>query len=112
MAKLVSYLSTGDTFYRRMVEFSIATLRQYNQSIPIRVYYIDGWSSGSVDSLYENAHKLNYAVISVPPTSAASASRYFFLNRSHLVHCQEERVLYLDGDTIFRLAGQVSARNL
>lgn len=89
--RVCCYLSSGDNFFCKMVLTSIKTLRQYNKTVKVRVFLIGTDHQTKIDVA---AKDLNIEIIRKP-----SLSNYFCLNRQYLSECDEECVLYIDGDT-------------
>ncbi len=93
----------------RMVANSIEMLREYNKTIPVRVYYIMDagketfWRKEQIASRFSRDVFFKYcdnmdvevkqceAIHSDPP--------YYHLNRTHIRDCQEQSALHIDGDT-------------
>jgi lipopolysaccharide biosynthesis glycosyltransferase len=71
-------------------------LRQYNKTIPVRVFLIDSDKQTKIDKY---ADSLNLEVVRFPSTKKADEQKYFCLNREYLSTCVEDSVLYIDGDT-------------
>lgn len=98
-----------------MVCNSIFMLRQYNKTIPVKIYFINDdnktthpivkdveYGTFSKKAMLEIAEKLNVQIKEVLPFDntglRAELKNYFFCNRSHFT-TEEDSVLHIDGDT-------------
>lgn len=95
-SRVCCYITSGDDFYCGMVLTSAYMLRQHNKTIPIRVFLIDSDKTTKIDKY---ANSLNIEIERFPATKKAIEQKYFCLNREYLSTCEEDSVLYIDGDT-------------
>lgn len=89
--RVCCYITSGDDFHCNMTLTSALMLRQHNRDIKVRVFLIDAHGETKLDKF---ADQLGLEVIRRP-----SVDKYFCLNRTYLAECEEDSVLYIDGDT-------------
>ena len=101
--KTCVYLVNDNHFYKRMVANSIEMLRRYS-NIPIKLFFIEDEGKQSlqrsnmiqteVPQFLKFCNKHQVEVIKRPPLG-----QLFHENRSYLQECQEDEILFMDGDT-------------
>ena len=75
---------------------SIQMLRHYNKKVKVRVFLIGGIGK---DRFEQMSKTLDFELVHRQPTKEAKDHNLFLLNRQYLGECEEESVLYIDGDT-------------
>lgn len=107
------YVVNQHAFYLRMVANSLRMLRQYNQTIPVRVFLIEDGGKDTVprsgmgpvvytDTEFEDlCGQLNVEVRRRPPIAAPGEEGFFMINRHYMYEIPEREFFHIDSDTFF-----------
>lgn len=96
--KVVVYCINDNPRYQEMLLNSVAMLRKYNQTIPVKVIYINEREDiADYNAFREKLAPHNVQVIEQMPFRPDT--KYFSINKVYLQDLPEDSVLYLDVDT-------------
>ena len=104
---IANYCVNDRPFYMYMAINSFKMLRQHNQDIPIKLFFIEGFSTDtaecgcyvSKEDFFEECANLSVEVVVKEWRDTPGEESYFPINKTYLAQLEDDRVLFIDVDT-------------